>query len=128
MPMLVLLLAVTTICYVPKLMTICGAVCVLHGCFWPCSGIDVVWLLLSSFAFFRAASVLYFGQWVLIDGCGWWGARGRLRVVHGDIDIYRRRLSLIVGLVERDLFFACVVTSRFICHCSPMVRICDSHS
>ena len=83
-----LLLVVTVINYVPKLMTICGAVCVLNSCVWPCSGVGVVWLLLSSFAF---------SQWDLIAGCGWWVARGRLRVVHGDSELYRRPLSLTVG-------------------------------
>ena len=42
---------------------------------------------------FAAASVLAFGQWVLIVGCGWWDARGRLRAVHGDSEFYRRPLS-----------------------------------
>ena len=70
-------------CYLlcPKLMTICGAVWLLPGCVWPCAGVDVVWLLLSSFALFRRSRRFCFLSvgadyqlWVV--GCSW-SAEGR---------------------------------------------------
>ena len=72
--------------------------------------------------FFRFRSpqppFLFFGQWALIAGRGWLVARGQLMFVHGDGKFYWRPLFLIVGQVEADFLFACVVDSTFVCHFS----------